>query len=261
VTATPRERRGELLGTAMGAAVFGALLGPVLGAVAAETGTSRAFAGVAAFSVALAVWAARMPAAPPQPQPLRTVLPALRERRLLAGLWLMTLPALLFGILVVLVPLRLDDAGWGAAAIGGLWVAAAALEATVGPVLGRLSDRRGRLMPVRAALVASTAVSVALAFVPGKWSLAVLVLAAALAYSAFYAPGMALLADGADHAGLAQTLAFGLMNAAWAAGNAVGPAAGGELAHQFGDAVPYLAAAGLCAATAAALARGRAAAV
>src|SRR5919197_1322397 len=36
IGSTPRERRGELIGTTMGAAVFGALLGPVLGALAAS---------------------------------------------------------------------------------------------------------------------------------------------------------------------------------------------------------------------------------
>ena len=39
----PKERRGELLGTAMGAAVFGALFGPVIGAVAALLGRGVVF--------------------------------------------------------------------------------------------------------------------------------------------------------------------------------------------------------------------------
>src|ERR687892_943010 len=38
IEAAPRERRGELIGTAMGAAVGGALFGPVLGAVAGAVG-------------------------------------------------------------------------------------------------------------------------------------------------------------------------------------------------------------------------------
>jgi hypothetical protein len=39
------------------------------------------------------------------------------------------------------------------------------------------------------------------------------------------------------------------MNAAWAVGNAIGPAGGGGLAELTSDAVPYLACAGICAAT------------
>jgi predicted MFS family arabinose efflux permease len=64
---------------------------------------------------------------------------------------------------------------------------------------------------------------------------------------------MALIADGAEHARLAQGLAFGLMNAAWAAGNSIGPGAGGLLADRAGDAAPYLIASALCLATLAAL--------
>ena len=37
------------------------------------------------------------------------------------------------------------------------------------------------------------------------------------------------------------------MNAAWAVGNAIGPAAGGGLAELTSDAAPYLVCAGLCA--------------
>ena len=50
VAGTPRERRGEMLGTAIGAAIFGALLGPALGALAEAIGTRPAFVGVAGVS-------------------------------------------------------------------------------------------------------------------------------------------------------------------------------------------------------------------
>ena len=39
------------------------------------------------------------------------------------------------------------------------------------------------------------------------------------------------------------------MNSAWAVGELTGPSLGGALADAYGDAVPYLAGAGLCAAT------------
>src|SRR5919201_4095502 len=54
VADAPRERRGELLGTAMGSAVFGALLGPVVGAIASVAGGRPTFAGVAALALVLA---------------------------------------------------------------------------------------------------------------------------------------------------------------------------------------------------------------
>jgi MFS family permease len=77
----------------------------------------------------------------------------------------------------------------------------------------------------------------------------VLVVVAGIAYGTFYTPGMALVSDGAERAGIAQGLAFGVMNLAWAAGAAAGPAAGGALAESAGDVLPYVLLAALCLAT------------
>jgi len=249
IGSTPRERRGELLGTAMGAAVFGALLGPVLGALAGVVGTRTAFLGVTVVGAVLVGWAATTPEVPRERQALRAGLLALRERPLLAGLWLVTLPALLFGVLIVLVPLQLNRHGWGTIAIGALFVATTALETVLNPMLGRLTDRYGRLRPVRAALIGSVAVSVALAATTQPALIAPLVLAAGVAYGAFYTPALALISHGAERAGVAQGLAFGLMNACWGIGALIGPAVGGALAGVAGDSVPYLLVACICLAT------------
>src|SRR5437764_9703732 len=117
IASTPRERRGELLGTAMGAAVFGALLGPVLGAIGGVVGVRAVFVSVAGIGVALVAWAAATAGAPAEAQPLREGLSGLRGRQLYAGAWLIVLPALLFGVLIVLVPLHLHRFGWGTIAI------------------------------------------------------------------------------------------------------------------------------------------------
>jgi MFS family permease len=249
VGATPRERRGQAIGSAMGAAIFGALLGPVLGAAASFAGTRLVFSAVAALGLGLGVWALATPTAAPDPQPLRALARAFREPRIAAGLWLMVMPALLFGILGVLAPLSLSRAGWGAVAIGAVYLVGASLEGVLSPVFGRVSDRRGRLYPVRIALAASAAVTALLAVTGSAPLTAALVVCGALAFGGFWTPAMALIADGAEYSGLAQGLAFGLMNAAWAAGNSVGPSAGGLLADRAGDAVPYLIASALCLAT------------
>ncbi len=242
----PRNRRGELLGTAMGSAVFGALMGPVLGAIAGLVGVRPAFLIVSAVGAVLIAWAASTPSAAPEPQRLVEGLRALHGRQIYAGAWLIVLPALLFGVLIVLVPLRLDEFGWGTLAIGAVFLATTALEVVLNPLLGRLTDRRGRLQPVRAALLASIVVSVALAMAGRPLLIVPLVLAAGIAYGAFYTPGLALISDGAEHQGAAKGLAFGLMNAGWAVGAIVGPAVGGALASVAGDAVPYLLMAALC---------------
>jgi MFS family permease len=67
-----------------------------------------------------------------------------------------------------------------------------------------------------------------------------------------YTPSMALTSHRAEAVGLAQGLAFGVMNTAWALGELVGPTAGGALAESYGDAVPYLVGATLCGLTLAA---------
>jgi len=244
VASAPRERRGELIGTTMGAAVFGALLGPVLGAVASTAGVRATFLGVSVTGLALCAWVLATPGAAPQPQPLSALRRA--DRRLLGGLWLLVLPALLFGVLVVLVPLKLHARGWGGLAIGAVFLATATVEVVLNPLLGRLTDRRGRLVPVQLALAGSLAVSLGLAWASAGALVAALTLVAGVAYGAFYTPGMALISDGAERRGIAPGLAFGVMNGAWAAGNVVGPALGGGLAEAAGDALPYLLLAAVC---------------
>ena len=257
VAGTPRERRGEMLGTAIGAAIFGALLGPAVGATAEAIGPRPAFVAVGGVSLVLVIWALRTPPVHTEPQSPRALLAALRQPLLLGALWMMVLPAILFGAVAVLVPLELGDAGWSAAAIAALFIGAAAVEMVVAPLFGRFSDRRGRLLPLRLALAGSIVVTVGLALAGSPIAIAPLVVAAAIAFGSFWAPAMALLSDGAERIGLAQGLAFGLMNAAWGGGNFLGPALGGGLADAAGDALPFALMAGICVLTLVALTRGR----
>jgi MFS family permease len=258
VAAAPPGRRGQLIGSAFGAAIVGALFGPVLGAIASYTGTGPAFGAVAGLAVVLAAAAISMPAAPPErPQPVRTLVEALRARKIQAGLWLCLLPALLFGTLSVLAPLRLSDLGWGAAAVGATYLVGAGIEAVWAPVLGRLSDRRGRLLPLRGALVASALVAALLPWPSNPWALAVLVVCGGFAFGSFWPPAMSMVTDAAEERGLDYGYAFALVNVAWAPGQAGGSAIGGALASATSDALPYLCLAVLCLATLAALGRYR----
>jgi MFS family permease len=252
---TPRERRGTAMGSAMGAAVFGALLGPVIGAIASVAGVRWTFVGLAALGVVMMIWAVQLEPAPTERQPLRTLAVAVRDREFFGGLWLMTIPALLFGALNVLAPLALSRHGFGAVAIGAVWLSAAALEATLNPLVGRLTDRRGFAFPVRLALIGSIGTSVVLASTETPWVLVPLLFVAAASFGSFYAPSLTLLSHSAEKVGMAQGITFGVMNSSWALGNAIGPAAGGALAQATRDAVPYLVGAALCALTLARLRR------
>ena len=109
--ATPRERRGRTMGTAMASGVFGALLGPVVGAGGALIGVRAAFAAVAGVCALLAIGMARFKPSPPEPQPARAIFGAVRNAEVLRGLWLISLPALLFGTVNVLARSRSTSAG------------------------------------------------------------------------------------------------------------------------------------------------------
>ena len=247
VAASPPGRRGRLIGSAFGTAIAGALFGPVLGAVASYTGTGPAFGAVAALAVVLAAAAWRMPAATPdEPQPVRMLFRSLLVRRIQIPMWLCLLPALLFGNLSVLAPLRLSDLGWSAAAVGGTYLVMAAVEASWAPILGRAADHFGRLPPLRAALVGATIVSVLLPWPHSPWLLAVVIVAAGFAYGSFWTPAMSMITDESEAVGLDYGYAFALVNIAWAPGQAGGAAIGGAVASITSDSVAYLGLAVVC---------------
>jgi MFS family permease len=249
-TVAPTERRGELLGTAMGAAVGGALLGPVVGAIASKVGTGPAFSAAAVIGAALIVVSFGVPR--PQraePQSLRAALPALRDPQVSVGMWLTALAGLGFGVLDVLAPLRLGRLGVSATLIGLTFLASAAFEASLGPITGRLSDRRGPLVPVRVSLVVAVLLSLlAPVLSPAPW-LIVLLIVCMPSFGTLFTPAMTMASNGADRLELNQGLAFGLLNLAWAGGQGFAAAVGGAIAQATADVVPYALLAATCVAT------------
>jgi MFS family permease len=246
----PEERRGELLGTAIGAAVVGALFGPLVGAVASQVGAGPAFAGAGVAGTILIVVAFLVP--PPraaEPQGLRQAWPAFRDRRVNAGLWLTMLAGLGFGVLDVLAPLRLNQLGATAVVIAGTFLAAAAIEAGISPLAGRLSDRRGALLPLRLALTVAVAVSLLTPLLPTAPVLVVLLILGMPGFGALFAPATALLSAGVERLRINQGLGFGLQNLAWACGQAFAASASGALAQATSDIVPFALLAGACLAT------------
>ena len=251
VGGTPRERRGEMLGTALGAAIFGALLGPMLGAFADLTGPELPSAGSRRLRASRSLAAALRRPPPPETADVRRGSPRRPERRLHRR----PVPDQPPG-----PPLR-DPRRARPAPAGRRWAGARSRSARCSSApprskrcwrrfLGRFTDRRGRLLPVRVALVSLGGRLARRSPGPERPPCSSRSCSSLpLAYGAFYAPSMSLISDGAERAGLAQGLAFGLMNAWWATGNAVGPALGGLLAELAGDALPFMLAAALCVAT------------
>ena len=111
---------------------------------------AAAFAGVAVLRRGARGRRAAAPCAAPREAP--TAAPPARCSRsptCLVGMWLLTLPALLFGIALRAGSAPALSARLGRARRRATFVVSAAIEATLSPAIGRWSDRRGRLAPIR----------------------------------------------------------------------------------------------------------------
>ena len=134
---------------------------------------------------------------------------------MLIAFWLVALPSMLAGLVDVLAPLRLDELGASGLAVGAVFLIAAAIEATVSPSIGRFSDRRGRLLPIRVGLLVAASSPPccrcrrASSSSARSWSVF-------LAMSLIWTPAMALLSDDAEAAGLDLAFATALVSLAWA---------------------------------------------
>jgi MFS family permease len=245
IAAAPDDRRGEVIGAALAAAIFGILLGPVIGGIATVIGQEVVFSVVAAIAAGLVVWVSGTPRAPAQPMPrAREVLGRMFAAPVMLATWLVVLPSVLSGTFDVLVPLRLDALGASGVGIGVAFFTAAAIEAGTAPVIGRFSDRRGRMTPIRFGLIASPIAALALAVPANVILLGAALVAVVLAMSLIWTPAMALLSDNAEAAGLDLAFATALVSLAWAGGQVLG----GSGVAGFADATTDTAAYGLVAA-------------
>jgi MFS family permease len=238
-TEAPRERRGEVIGGVLGAAIFGVQLGPVVGALATAIGREAAFSTTVLFGIVLGALAWRLPARPGS-EALTTPVAALRERRMVAGMWLTALPAAAFGVMDVLAPLRLDALGATSLALGATFFAAAGTEAIISPTAGRIADRRGAVTVARAGLLIGAVALVVLQLPDTALGLAVTVIFVAGFLGVLWVPAGLLLTSGAERIGLDAAFAFAFFNLGWAGGFTVGAAGGGAIAQASADAVPYL---------------------
>jgi MFS family permease len=242
----PPERRGAAIGITFSATFSGELVGPLVGAAAASVGIALVFSLIAVSALALALVAATLerPASTISGRPsLRTVA---RNPTVRLAAWLIALTALLLGMLGVLGPLRLDELGWGAAAIGAVFALAAAFQAAINPTIGRVADVKGETSLLRVGLLASGVTSALLVFDDRALVYGAIVIAAAAAYGTLWTPAVAQLSSTVEREGFDQALVFGLMSAAWPPGFAIGAAAGGGLAGATSDAWPYMLAAVAC---------------
>jgi len=256
VERAPPERRGAVIGTPLAAAIAGALAGPVLGSAASELGPEPVFAGVAAAGIILALLALLESGVPSAGSTeLHHAAAALGRPGVRLGVWLVALPALAAGVLNVLVPLRLDALGASGFAIGAVYLVAAGVESAFSPVLGRVSDRRGRIVPIRGGLLGAAMLLVLLPVFASAAVVGVLFVLTSVAAAAFWAPAMALLSDEVERARVQQAASFAFTNVAWSIGQLIGNAGGSSLAEATADWASYGLVGLLCVITLAALSR------
>jgi MFS family permease len=246
ITAAPEENRGRVIGAALGTAVAGALLGPVIGAVAAAVGTSLVFGSVLVVALALAFAASRLPEVrAPERQSLGEVAATLFSKPIFNGVVFVAMPSVMFGAIEVLVPLRIDSLGGGHAVIAAGFIGGAALEATLAPQAGRLSDRIGRRTPYVIGLTICAIAMVAIALTQTLGGVLAALIVTSLGAGLCFAPALTLLSDIAESSNLHQGFAAGLSNMAWASGQVIGGIGGGVVASRAGYAAPSIAIAAL----------------
>lgn len=241
VSASPKDRRGEMIGAIIAAAVVGELLGAPIGALAHEIGTEPVFATVFFAAAALIAVAVGIPdAAEVARQPVREAIEVVRRSNVPRLVFVLAGPSLAFGFLVVVAPLKMDELGASPWLIAAAFAVGSAVEAVVGPWVGRVSDRVGRVGPYMIGLAVMSAAIVAIGLFNLLPLLALAVVTCAFGAGLSFTPASTLVTDAATSSGLNQGYASGAANVAWGGGQMLGAVGGGFLAGAAGFLLPSL---------------------
>lgn len=233
IAASPSERRGAMIGVLVAAATVGELIGAPIGAIAESLGLELVFGAVGVLAALLIAVALKLPApSRASIQPLGAALRLARDKRLLLAAWMLAAASLAFGVVVVMMPLRVDELGGSAALIAASFALGSIIEALLGPRVGAFSDRAGRGAPYILGAILGSAGLLLIAAVDVK-----LIVVAAMVVFAFgaglaFTPSMAMATDVAAGRGLDQGYASGVTNAAFGGGQMLGAVGAGALAAQ-----------------------------
>lgn len=248
----PSERRGQAMATAFAAANVGILLGPpVAGFLSESFGPRSPFLFVAVLALADAaarVFLLRDADPPPGERVGLTGLLGHATVRTFAGA--MALGAALWAVLESTLPLHLDaDLGMSATELGLLFAAAALSHTLTSPLMGRLSDRFGRLPILRLGFVLAALLVPVPAFLSTKAAVAVSMAALGVVASFVMSPVSPGLADAVESMGSRSFgSVFSLVNVAYAVGMMLGPLLGSALVEAGGIRVALVATGALFAA-------------
>jgi predicted MFS family arabinose efflux permease len=171
----------------------------------------------------------------------------LRNRNAVLGIALLGVIGVVNGTMATLVPLLVTLHRGASATIAAIFVTSYLLAAGWNVLLGRLADRVGRLIPVIGGFIVAAAVLPVLPAMGALVPLAVAAVIAGSAASGLWSPTAAIVADGAVPGPSGQAVAVATMNAAWAAGGAIGAVGLARIADAGGLGLPFVLVGGLCA--------------
>ncbi len=242
----PSESRGRAMGTAFAAANLGVLIGPpISGFLDQHAGASAPFllgAGLVALDAAGRAFLL------PEVEHVRGLRLPFRQLlsnpviRLFAGA--MALGSGLWGLLESTLPLDMDRRLALSPSQIGLCFAAAALAHTfTSPLMGRLSDRIGRVKVLRMGLVLALVMLPLPALLSKTWMVVLAMMGLGSTASFVMSPCSPAVADQVERLGSQSfASAFSILNLAYSVGLMIGPLVGGALVQGLG--LPW--ALGLC---------------
>jgi MFS family permease len=226
IAMVPVASRGRAMGAAMGAGVFGMAVGPLLGAATKPLGTFAVFAAVAVAFAVYGLVLVRTPS-PPALGAGEGARPRLRlpadpfMRRVVA---LVTVPPLIAGGVITIVPLHLSDLGATEVGIDAALLGGALLSAACCIYAGTVADRRGHLLPVLVGAVVSAATLAAMAAADSVLPIALaFVVFESLGLGFFWIPLMSLFSERGEELGMDPAAVALLLNLAITTAYTVGP--------------------------------------
>jgi MFS family permease len=260
---SPLSKRASVIGGTLGAASIGMFIGPGIGALASQAGRGVVFSAIA---VGLAALAATAPSKSPRSAPARSSLSSIwrlaRHRQAGLGIGLLAGIGVVTGSVASLLPLLALRLQGTATVIGAILAVGYLLSSLLQVVAGRTADRFGRLVPTLCGFAVGAVLLPSLPVWGGIAALSVTSVVAIASISSLWTPTAAMVTDGAEHEASSQAVAVAMLNAAWAAGAALGAVVNSRIAEAAGFQLPFALLGVLCATSAVILLlryRGRAA--